>query len=86
MAKLMSSNQPTHKECVNFTWQYGGYCTLKNKNVNPNAPACPQFQPKQLAVTATTSSNSIDLFHLALGICFIAAGSLIIGHFVLKWF
>jgi hypothetical protein len=78
-----SSSQPTHKECANFTWEYGGYCTLKNKNVEPEGPACPDFQPKH---ASSSSLNQMDIFHLALGACFIAAGTLIIGHFVLKWF
>jgi hypothetical protein len=46
-------------------------------------PACPDFQPKH---ASSSSLNQMDIFHLALGACFIAAGSLIIGHFVLKWF
>lgn len=35
---------PTHKECVNFR---RGYCSLKNKAVDPNGPACDQFVPRR---------------------------------------
>jgi hypothetical protein len=73
----------THGECANFRWMNGGYCTLKNKPVDPGGSACPMFTP---ASGSSLNSNGVDVFHLALGLCFIAAGGLIIGHFVLKWF
>lgn len=32
-----------HKNCINFK---DGFCLLKNKPVNPDSSACPQFKPK----------------------------------------
>ena len=77
----------THRECANFSWMNGGYCTLKNKPVDPDGSACPMFTPVSgSSLSSGSNPNGVDVFHLALGLCFIAAGTLIIGHFVLKWF
>lgn len=37
----------THKECINFS---NGYCRLFNVPVDPDGPACPNFQLRSAAV------------------------------------
>jgi len=37
---------PTHKTCINYN-QLDNWCLLKNKQVNPDDPACDQYQPRE---------------------------------------
>ena len=43
-----SQNMPTHAECANYE---NGKCKLYNINVDPEGPACPNYQPKILGST-----------------------------------
>ncbi|MCD6564269.1 MAG: hypothetical protein J7K23_10220 [Thermoproteales archaeon] len=51
----MTTNQ-IHGNCINYS---DGKCLLYNINVSPNAPACPNFQPKK----NTTRVNYVPAFH-----------------------
>jgi len=42
--RVYHGQSPTHSECAHYR---NGWCTLKNKPVNPTAPACPQFTPRR---------------------------------------
>ena len=55
---------PTHRECVNFR---DGRCLLLGIEVDPDAPACPNFTPRP-SITPGAPGPSAELWRIRMEI------------------